>query len=812
MEQGGIGMKVSACVITKNEEKNIGKWLQEMSLLADEMIVVDTGSTDSTVNMAKKAGAKVFNFEWINDFSAAKNYAIEKATGDWILFLDADEYFTEATRKNVRPLLETNYKKDNVGSIRCRLTNIDVDRKNKIVDAMVQVRIFKNIPQIRYHGKIHENIKNTGKAIGMIFSNDIEIYHTGYSSSIIKSKSERNLKFLLEKKEIEGDSTSVISGLMDSYMTLGNYEEAYKYAKMAVERNIVFFGLEGHEYEILINSLAQLVSKGKEPIEKLFQAMDRAMEVYPKEPSFPLGKGYVLWQIRDYLTAKQYLEKGFKIRDDFEAECIKGLGINDSSQRILPMAYEAMGNILYMQKKGKEAAETFVKGIGYYKYYEPLLLGLYLCIKDSEAVSIIQAICFYYNKDADAEFISNALKDTADYQVYEYFAKRVNKKISDAEKMLANKNYDSAAILLASKMKRSYNLGKICLEKGNSTKLKWIKELLPNNYKSNDTVNIYSVNRLMKEMNTLKLDNDKEPLVSIMIPTYNRPKFFEKTLKSALNQTYKNIEIIVNDNSTNDDTEMLMQKYLVDKRIRYFRNYKAKSKEANFIPFKEQARGSLLQWCMDDDILAPDKLSKMVPVLRDNKNITLVTSMRNFIDSDDNIIDNELRYNLNLSEEINGLKGEFVGYNTLTRIANFIGEPSATLFRRKDLKNHYWKAESKGLYAISDVAMWLELMEIGNIVIFKEPLSYYRYHVQQEGQIPEVCLLSRMEWKKLIDEYYERGIFLHTREDYLKGLRKMYEEYVKYYSEDSTLVLSQYTSAKNYQEYKETMLSIAEIL
>ena len=78
MEQGGIGMKVSACVITKNEEKNIGKWLQEMSLLADEMIVVDTGSTDSTVNMAKKAGAKVFNFEWINDFSAAKNYAIEK--------------------------------------------------------------------------------------------------------------------------------------------------------------------------------------------------------------------------------------------------------------------------------------------------------------------------------------------------------------------------------------------------------------------------------------------------------------------------------------------------------------------------------------------------------------------------------------------------------------------------------------------------------------------------------------------------------------------------------------------------------------
>ena len=73
-------MKISACVITKNEEKNIGKWLQEMSAIADEMIVVDTGSTDNTVNMAKRAGAKVYHFKWINDFAAAKNQAIEQAS------------------------------------------------------------------------------------------------------------------------------------------------------------------------------------------------------------------------------------------------------------------------------------------------------------------------------------------------------------------------------------------------------------------------------------------------------------------------------------------------------------------------------------------------------------------------------------------------------------------------------------------------------------------------------------------------------------------------------------------------------------
>ena len=242
-------MKISACVITKNEEKNIGKWLQEMSAIADEMIVVDTGSTDNTVNMAKRAGAKVYHFKWINDFAAAKNHAIEQATGDWILFLDADEYFSDETKHNVRNLLKEHHKNKKVGSIRCRLINIDIDNKNKIVDAMVQVRIFRNIPQIRYRGKVHENIFNSGAKTGMIFSDKIEILHTGYSSSILKSKTERNMKILEAKRAEEGDSYDVIAGCMDAYMVLEQYEEAYRYAKLSIEK--------GYEKEFALYSLVE---------------------------------------------------------------------------------------------------------------------------------------------------------------------------------------------------------------------------------------------------------------------------------------------------------------------------------------------------------------------------------------------------------------------------------------------------------------------------------------------------------------------------------------------------------------------------
>ena len=120
-------MKISACVITKNEEKNLPLWLDSMKRVADELIVVDTGSEDGTVEAARKGGAKVFFFPWIDDFSAAKTFALEKATGEWILFLDADQYFAEEAYPKVRAVLGK-YEEDSrvVGFAFC-VVNIDRD-------------------------------------------------------------------------------------------------------------------------------------------------------------------------------------------------------------------------------------------------------------------------------------------------------------------------------------------------------------------------------------------------------------------------------------------------------------------------------------------------------------------------------------------------------------------------------------------------------------------------------------------------------------------------------------------------------------
>ena len=267
----------------------------------------------------------------------------------------------------------------------------------------------------------------------------------------------------------------------------------------------------------------------------------------------------------------------------------------------------------------------------------------------------------------------------------------------------------------------------------------------------------------------------RAPLVSIMIPTYNRPRYFRETLESARAQTYPNIEIIVCDNSTDERTAELMQAYEDDVRIRYVRNRAARKKAENFMPFERLAQGEYLQWCMDDDILLPDKITRMMDAFLREPDTTLVTSVRGVIDGDGNY-QGQWKDSVPLYGTYECYRGTAVGRAILMDCANFLGEPSAVLFRRRDLRHHYWQAEARGYLTISDCVMWLELMERGDAVIFARPLSLYRRHEGQEGAQADVIVRSRVEWRRLIEEYWHKRIFITQEQDYRHVLVRMSEE------------------------------------
>lgn len=234
-------VRLSQCMIVKNEEKNIRRALSWGKGIVWEQIVVDTGSTDRTVQIAEEMGAKVFHFIWNDDFSAAKNFALEQAKGEWIAFLDADEYFAEEETKKILPLLKKIEKQfspmERPQIVRTMLANLDDN--GKVFSTAMQSRIFKNTPLIRYTNRIHEQLSllKGGKIFTLDATKQLTIYHTGYAAAAYKEtgKIGRNRSLLEQEVERNPEDYNMWSYLGDTLLAEGKLEEAESAYRRVVE-------------------------------------------------------------------------------------------------------------------------------------------------------------------------------------------------------------------------------------------------------------------------------------------------------------------------------------------------------------------------------------------------------------------------------------------------------------------------------------------------------------------------------------------------------------------------------------------------
>ena len=278
-------LKISVCYIVKNEEKNLPLSLASLTNQVDEVVVVDTGSTDKTMEIAKNYGAKVFESPWNNDFSTPRNMALDNATGDWIIFLDADEYFTEATRANLRTVIEQGDKHNKEGLL-VNLVNIDIDRNNKILDTTFILRIFRRALNCRYVGRIHEELRKpngqTISDISIIPTNLLELYHTGYSAGINADKARRNLKMLLAELELTNHPENIYGYIAQCYNGLDDYANAEKYALLDINGGRRETTFASSSYRILLH----LLSKDPRRMEDRIKYVKNAIKDFPETPEF----------------------------------------------------------------------------------------------------------------------------------------------------------------------------------------------------------------------------------------------------------------------------------------------------------------------------------------------------------------------------------------------------------------------------------------------------------------------------------------------------------------------------------------------
>ncbi|MBP3723490.1 MAG: glycosyltransferase family 2 protein, partial [Selenomonadaceae bacterium] len=306
-------MKISACAIIKNEEKNLPAYIEGVRNIADEIIITDTGSTDNSVKLLESLKEKfnlnlqIHHFEWIADFAAAKNFTLEKATGDWIIFLDADEYFDKKHRKKVRPFIEKIHKDTSVISVASPIISIDTENNNKTVLESSQIRIFRNAPYLRYEGAIHEHLQYTGNSAARRLESDIVIIHTGYSSGTIAQKKKRNREIILKHKDLAtGDMPSYYG-----YLALAYYEEGeYQKALETIEEGLPL--IEKTDSMVLIECYDIYIKtkiRQKASDEEILKIIDNALKHAPNHPDLLMHRLTVLLESENLAEKYEEVEK-----------------------------------------------------------------------------------------------------------------------------------------------------------------------------------------------------------------------------------------------------------------------------------------------------------------------------------------------------------------------------------------------------------------------------------------------------------------------------------------------------------------------
>ena len=219
------GRKLSLSMIVKNEEKFLEDCLRSVEGVVDEMVIVDTGSTDRSRDIAERFGARVFSWAWSGDFSAARNECLRHVSGDWVLYMDADERLESGHGKALRSLM----RHPSAGAFLIYVGGTIALQNGRYGHSNAYPRLFRRHPNIGFEGKVHEQIAPSIERLGMpILPSTVVVRHLGYGQSveITMQKSRRNISLLRVQLDESPDDAYARFQLGNSLTMLKEFPEA----------------------------------------------------------------------------------------------------------------------------------------------------------------------------------------------------------------------------------------------------------------------------------------------------------------------------------------------------------------------------------------------------------------------------------------------------------------------------------------------------------------------------------------------------------------------------------------------------------
>ncbi len=411
-------VKISACVITKNEADTIARCLQSVKGAANELIVVDTGSSDDTVNIARQMGAKVFYFQWNNDFAAARNYALRQAKGDWIIFLDADEYIREDKVQNVRPVIEEAHANGKIESVVCLMENTE-GYNGALRGSNPTLRIFRNSRLIRYEGRIHETISKNGQSVSAAKDENqlIVVRHTGYTRESISEKLLRNTKMLEEELNRGVIRDLTYHYLSYGYWKFGQYEKAIQFAHQALDHVVTGNNVLAYKpYLVLMDSMLKL-GYSEEAIDAV---REQAVQKHPHHPEVLAHQGFCFMASGRYHKALDSLLQSVE-----ENAHYNDLTLSNEFFGLTNQVHLNIARIYNFMNESVKAFDFFYKALEHDKYNQEAFRGLISLIKEQAPAEIVFFLNRLYHEDdqADIDFLVKNLSKLKMKMVLGYYQK-----------------------------------------------------------------------------------------------------------------------------------------------------------------------------------------------------------------------------------------------------------------------------------------------------------------------------------------------------------------------------------------------------
>ena len=291
--------KVSLCMMVKNEEQNLADCLGPIRSIVDEVVVVDTGSTDRTRELAKALGARVIESTWQDSFSAARNTGIEHARGEWIFWLDADDRVTPENVVKLEKLFASLNGENRAFVMKCNCVASAPGESGTVVD---HVRLFRNDPRFRWRFRVHEQILPSIRTTQAIVQwTNVEIQHIGYIDPVFRRKKlERDLRLLELEKTEQPDDPFTLFNLGSICLELDRVAEAMPALRRSLERS--------HPTDSIVRKLYSLIVQCHRKLGQIDEAIHVCTEgrnLYPHDAELLFVLAGLLLDRGDYRTAEK---------------------------------------------------------------------------------------------------------------------------------------------------------------------------------------------------------------------------------------------------------------------------------------------------------------------------------------------------------------------------------------------------------------------------------------------------------------------------------------------------------------------------